>query len=250
MKKSQIVLLALGAVFAFSAMLASTAFGEVTLLAEWLIDGTTKVTTTLATEATGSLTLRDTEAPIVGNAAVLCTALTKGTISEDGLDTTDEILNLDGVATGGAVLGGEPLLGTGAASGLGSECVAVEGCSPGTATSPIEVWPIGLPWLTLLFLMADGKILDLITSDSTAKLVGYELLCLVFGINAEDTCTAEDFEIEILNDAEGNAEIPTGAETTPRATCTASGNKPSGQNIVDELSNILITGKLLAVSSE
>lgn len=233
------------ALFAFSALFAATASAEETLLAFWLWNNVA-VSELLSTTTKGSLTLRDTET-IVGSAAVLCTAEVDGSVGVSGEDETTAVLNALGLETG--ALGTRALLGTGAAAGEeGSECKTVEGCAEGTAASPIEVNPLGLPWHTLLFLKADGTFLVLILG---ATEIGYELLCLILGINAEDTCKApaNDFEFEVVNDLEDVA-IPANSETTPLATCTQSGGKATGHNIADELTFILPLEGLLSVSSE
>jgi hypothetical protein len=238
------------AAFAFSALVASSAFAEETLKAAWLIGTGTELTTSLTTEVTGALLLKDKET-IAGSAAVLCKATADGSVEANGEGETKEILNANKEAV--AELGGLALLGTGAATGEGSECVSVETCAAGTAASPIEVWPVGLPWLILVFLDAIlNKFLVLIFSmNTTVKNIGYELLCLVLGINTEDTCVspANDFEFEVANDPE-NVAILAGVGTTPNAMCSQSGNKQTGENIADELTEIKLTsGELLSVSS-
>jgi hypothetical protein len=243
MKKLHVGVLALFAVFAFGAVLVASAAAETTLPANWLVDGGA-IGGTLATEQTGSLLLEDTKT-IAGAASVLCTGLVIGSVGPNGEDETAQILNAAGQATG--ELGNPSLVGN---SSTGPDCVTEKLCATGSTTSPIEVWPIGLPWLTTLFLMENGEILDLIFSPSVAKLIGYELLCLVIGITTEDSCTSEDFEIAVVNDVNGDAEIPVGAEASPRALCTQSGEE-TGVNIADELALInLVNGKLLSVSSE
>ena len=229
------------AVFAFCALMVSAASAEITLLAEWLLNGNPILILT-STEVKGALTLRDSKT-IAGSAAVLCKATADGSVGPNGEDETTEILNALGVAV--AALGGLALLGTGAATGEGSECVTVETCAAGTAASPIEVNPIGLPWLTLLFLdQGTGEFLNLIYTEIETTIgaekglfVGYELLCLVLNLNTEDTCYAEKFEIPVINDPE-NAAIAAGVETTPLALCTQSNKEESGHNISDELALI------------
>jgi hypothetical protein len=236
------LMLAMLALFALGAFFAATASAEETLLAEWLWNGSA-VSELLSVTTTGGLTLEDTKT-LVGAASVLCTATADGSVGANGEDETTEILNALGVAV--AALGGLALLGTGAATGEGSECLAVKACKEGTAASPIEVWPVGLPWHSLLFLDAvTGKFLVLFTG--TGGLIGYMLLCLVLEIDTEDTCTSEDFEIEVFNDPEDVA-FPAGAQTSPSALCTQS-NEQSALNVVDELTFILPLEGLLSVSS-
>jgi hypothetical protein len=232
MRKFQTVLFAMLAVSALGAIIASSAFGETTLLAEWLANGA-EITANLATTSTGSLLLEDTET-IAGKAAVLCEGIFIGTVGANGKDETTEVQNLAKEKIG--VLGG-----------LALKCVAETGCAAATEASPIEVWPVGLPWKTELFLMENGTFLDLVSATE----VGYELLCLVLGINAEDKCTGTDGEVEIVNDADtGDAAIPALAEVTPKFKCTQSGGKETGVNVADELTPLLlVSGELLTVSS-
>jgi hypothetical protein len=242
MRKFQVVALALFAMFAFSAAFAVSASAETTLLAEWLVNGA-KIVGELASETTGSLKLEDTKTAI-GAAAVLCSAIADGTVGENGLDLIKEILNLAKEKI--EALGGLALLGTGA----GSDCVRVTGCEEGTATEPIEVWPVGLEWHTELFLMENGEILDLVNKED-GSVFGYELLCSVLLINTEDTCTATDSEFAVINDADtGDAAVPAGSIGLPLANCTLGGLE-TGVNETDELAPITLTsGELLTVSSE
>lgn len=245
MKQIQTGLLAVLAIAALGVVAVASASAETTLLAEWLANGAA-ITTALATKVTGSILLEDTET-LAGAAAVLCTATADGSVGSNGADETTSILNAKGEAVG--ALGGLALLGTGAASGEGSECVAEKTCASGSSTSPIEVWPVGLPWKTTLFLMENGTFLDLIVG--TGGSVGYELLCLVLSVNTEDTCTAADFEVEIVNNGSGNAVIPSGALVSPNASCSQSGGKATGINQADSETPILLeSGELLSVSSE
>jgi hypothetical protein len=238
------------AAFAFSALVASSAFAEETLLGAWLIGTGTELTTALTVEVTGALTLRDKET-IAGAAALLCKAIVDGTVESNGEGADTEILNANKEKVG--ELGGLALLGTGAASGEGSECVSVETCATGTAASPIEVWPIGLPWLQVLLLDAIPNLflILLYSINATFGNIGFELLCLVLGINTEDTCVSPGnaFDVEASNDPE-NVAILAGVGTTPNAKCSQSGNKESGEIIADELTELRLTsGELLSISS-
>jgi hypothetical protein len=114
-----------------------------------------------------------------------------------------------------------------------------------------------LPWLDELFLMVTtNEILDLITSMNAAdgNVVGYEILCLVLGLNAEDTCTSTDTETKVVNEEPtGDAETPANTPLTPNAACTQSGGELTGVNETTELASILPlnpTTELITVSSE
>jgi hypothetical protein len=238
MKKSQIVLLALLVVSAFSAVFAVTASAEITLLAEWLLSGVgIAAGVEQATETAGSILLEDTGAP--GAAAVLCTAILDGFLLANGLDLVTKILNLALEEIG--ELGGLALVGI-------TDCVSVKTCEN---ASDIEVWPHLLPWHTLLFLAEDGKFLDSVSKEDGTQF-GYELLCLVLGINVEDLCWTTRSAFEVLNDADtGDASVPAGAEGLPFAECNL-GGLGTGRNVADELTPITIPGSelLLTVSSE
>lgn len=260
MKKIRMTIFAVLALLAFSALTAVAASAETTLLAEWLLNSGA-VTQLTSTETKGTLLLEDEET-IGGKAAVECTATADGSVGPNGEDETTEILNALGEpVTSLAASPNLPLLGEGNATGLGSECKTEKVCAAGSSVSPIEVWPIGLPWLTSLFLMENGTFLNLIYSEVLSLpetgveglFVGYELLCLILGINAEDTCYAEDFEFEVVNDpTTGDAAIPAGALASPNATCSQSGLKPTGVNQAVNTALILpLAGVgLLTVSSE
>jgi hypothetical protein len=239
MKKLQIVLLALFAVSAFGAVIAASASAEETLLAEWLANGV-GVTTLLPVEISGAITLKDNNS-LAGDAAVLCEGILKGSVGPNGEDEITEVLTL-----GGGPVGELP-------TGPSLKCSTVKTCAAASAESPIEVWPVGLPILTLLFLDAVANLfLILAFSHAAGVPFGYELLCLVLGINAEDTCTSEDSEIEVVNDPDTlDAAIPAGATFVPFAKCSQKGGL-SGENIADELASILDTDgvTLITVSSE
>jgi hypothetical protein len=251
MRRLHLLLLAVFAVSAFGAVLVASASAEETLLAEWLV-GAKEVTSTLKTEIKGTLLLEDTKT-LLGAAAVECTATVEGTVGLDGENEAIAILNAAGTATGTPLVVGSGLIGNGAASGVGSECKTETLCSAGTSASPIEVWPLGLPWSTLLFLMEPSKeILNLIYSLGAAgSEVGYELLCLIGSINTVDECKAPDFEVPVINNGTtGNAETPAGTKATPNAKCSQSG-EATGVNETVTAAVIKLTGstEILSASS-
>jgi hypothetical protein len=175
-----------------------------------------------------------------------------GNLGPDGNGEVFEVLNATGNVIG-TPLSGTALLGNGAASGVGSECKTETLCSAGTSASPIEFWPVGLPWSTVLFLMEPSKeILNLIYSLGAAGTeVGYELLCLVGGINVVDECKSLDFEILVLNSViTGDEETPGGTRMTPNGTCSQSGEASGISETVGGSLTRLLDGELLLVSSE
>jgi hypothetical protein len=243
MKKFQIMLLALVVVSAFGAVLAGSASAEITLLAEWLAGGAV-IAANLPSATTGAILLEDTKT-IAGPAAVICKATLDGTVGSNGADTIAELLTPAGVKV--EALPGKGLEGTGA----GTACVKQTLCAEGTTASPIIVWPVGLPWTTTLFLMENGTFLDRVVKTG-GGVFGYELLCLVGGINVEDECTSTEGQIEVTNDAVEGAGTPSGQTVTPNATCTMS-KEATGVNQTTELAKIKLTeagAPLLSVSSE
>jgi hypothetical protein len=227
MKKFQTVVLALFAVLACGALFASAASAETTLAAEWLHNGAA-VTTTLPTEAAGSLALTDTVAKVT----LLCKGILDGNVSAAGKDETIEVLN---AAKEKIELG---KLGLSIAKG---DCTNVKGCP-----APAEVWPEGLPWKTQLFLRENGTFADSITGSGTGGTFGYTSLCTI-PFDIEDTCTATKAELTVENDLE-DAAVPAGAKVTPNANCTI-GGKEAGENVADELTLIsLVNGELLTAS--
>jgi hypothetical protein len=252
MRRLHLLVLAVFAVSAFGAVLVASASAEETLLAEWLLGGSSTIVESLASETKSTLLFEDTKT-LLGASAIECTATLAGTVGPDGEGTYTAALNAAGTATG-TPLSGTALISNGAASGVGSECKTETLCAAGTSASPIEVWPVGLPWSTLLFLMEPSKeILQLFYSLGIAGAeVGYELLCLVAGINTVDECKGLDFEVLIINNGTtGSAETPSKTKATPNATCTQSG-EATGVNETVTAAVTKLTGstEILSVSSE
>ena len=174
MKKSQVLAIALLALFAFGALTATSAMAT-TLLAEWLVTGAA-VTTQLGVTSSGELLLEDTKVPIIGKASVLCSGFFDGWVGPNSLDFISEVLNLSGVAESNTPLSGESL-----------NCTAQTGCETSTT---VLVWPVGFPAQTEVELIEQGteKLFgDFITPNSGE--IGYEITdCLVLGIAMEDEC--------------------------------------------------------------
>jgi len=239
MKKLQTVFLALLVLTAFAAISAGTASAETTLLAEYLESGASiPAGVEATTETAGSITLEDSKA----NAAVLCTLMFEGTVAVNGLGLTTKILNLAKEEISASLLTGLALLGP------TPDCVSVSGCMTTTA---IEVWPIGLPWHTLLYLdEATSMILDLVSKEDGSNF-GYELTCTILGLKVTDTCESPGSAFLIENDADtGDADVRSGAVGEPLGKC-AIGGAGTGVDRTDELTPITLTsGLLLTVSSE
>jgi hypothetical protein len=207
-------------VFALSAMLAVTASAEVTLLAEWLKNGT-PVTTELAKETSGEILLEDNKTSF-GAAALLCSWIFDGTVGPNGEDLITKVLSLTGIELGELV-------------GAGLSCSGETLCSSG------EVWVLGLPWDTLLILMEDGSFLDLILGAI------FHLLCVAV-FSFEDECTAVETGFKVENGV-GDVLSSTTEAASPNANCTLGG---AGSAVFQSEGSLtsLINGETLQISSE
>ncbi|MGA9285388.1 MAG: hypothetical protein WBV85_08090 [Solirubrobacteraceae bacterium] len=226
MKKLQTVVLALFAVFAFGAMLASTASAETTLAAEWE-KGTTKVAASLPTTAAGEISLEDEGA----GANILCNGTLVGNVNAAGKGEITEVQNLKGVAI--------TLAGTRLTIAAG-DCVNVKTCG-----APAEVAPEGLPWTTQLYLTEAGTFRNRIIKKGGGTF-GYWVLCTVL-VDIEDECTSTEGSLPIENNLD--AETPALAIVAPRANCTV-GGAAKGKNEVDTLTEIKLTNAELLTAVE
>jgi hypothetical protein len=166
MRNIKVLVMALAAVFAFSAVAASSSFAVVP---KWFVSGVEATGNPVDSE--GLLELSDTKAPIVGLSTIHCEGVLIGTVSTEGADLVTEVL------TGTVKVGTE-------LSGTALKCTAVAGCEPGT---DIEVWVDNMPWHTQLELV-NGVVYDTLFGSGAEKEPGYEVLCLVFGVNVVDLC--------------------------------------------------------------
>jgi len=181
MKKLYAIMLALVAMLAMSAF-ATSAFA-VTLLAEWLLNGSAIVTADLV-EIPGTLALVNLDAGGVGiTSELLCTGILVGTVGPMSADLITEVLNLLNEKTV------EPL-----ATGPALECTNSKNCE-----SP-KAWAEGLPWETeaeLLEETAGTFFADYLLNGE------YVAECTILGIKAEELCTAPVTAIELTNEAVG-----------------------------------------------
>ena len=218
MKKIQILSVALAALFAFSAVMASMASAETTLLAEWLNPGAV-ISTNLATKSEGEITLEDTKLGI----GVLCSGTFVGTVGADGADTVTEVLSL-----AGAVVSLTALL----------KCETHKFCEAGT---DINAAPENLPWNTRLVLMENGEFLDVFFNS------GYFTECLVLGLKVSETCEIAQTGGKIVNVATGVEAV---GQPSPNANCSSGG---TGAGII-EFAPLNVTsltaGGTLSASSE
>jgi len=217
MKKHHILGLALLAVFAFSAILAVSASAAETLLAEWLVNGAV-ITALTSTETTGKLLLEDEKVPIAGKVAVVCEGILDGSVGPNGEDEITEVLTLAGVL----VTKEKPL-----------SCPSQTACE-----GPGSVFPVGLPWHTLLILEEVGLFKDIVR-QATA---GYEVTCKVFGISSTDKCTAlENSGGKVSNT--GTDVVLTPEAILPNGNCSLGGNGAGKIQVIEGLIATL-TGSL------
>jgi hypothetical protein len=200
MKKLQVVMLALVAMFAFSAVVVATASAEATLLAEWLINGASVTALTSTTNTVEEILLED-----LGNkgGAICLSIVFDGSIGANGEFETTELLSL----TGTAITLASPVL---CEKDTGSVCEE--------STTDIEIAPDGLPWHGVMFLdETSGKFLATITSK-----VAYSVLCLILGVKIEDSCNVAGGTLEVLNGT-GGVVGKEPEEVLPDGECSASG---------------------------
>jgi hypothetical protein len=242
MKKIHLLGFALVAMLAFSAFAAVSASAEITLLAEWLINGVGVVTLT-SVETKGSLELTDT-ATAFGSATSLCPDTGEGafdgTVGPNGEDEITEVLTAAGLAVGTDVAG--------TLTGTGLKCLGVKICA---AEADAEVFVANLPWHTLLFLMESGAMLDRIFGSGAGKEPGYELVCLIGGIPVTDLCegpTSSTMENMLSVDGLTNDLLGNFDATSEPASCSL-GNATSGKILGEGLLSTL-DGSVLTVSSE
>jgi hypothetical protein len=177
MKKLHVVLMALAAVFAFSAVLAGSASAEVTLLAEWLVKG-------LGVAAGASFASSSGEELTFGHLGLLelkCSFFLDGLVEADGVGVIESALNLAGELISGTAL-----------TGLALACKSLAMCEN---TADLELWLINMPWLTLTYLMENGTLLTLFYKEGDQP--GFAVKCLLLGMEIEDSdCGGETSELD------------------------------------------------------
>jgi hypothetical protein len=216
MRKIQLIGLALFAVFAFSAVMAASAFAETNML--WLVNGNEILTgELLPTETTGLLTLTTLlfGSPVV---SVHCEGTFDGSVGPNGEDEITEVLNTAKELIN--QLGEAPEL------ALSCEVVAISGTSRCVVGSLAELWPVNLPWHTQIELMAAGsnEWLDHLFGGGANKEPGYMVLCLnSSGGNEENTCeglTSSRLENMPAPESDVLGIFGLAAETEPSEKCT------------------------------
>jgi len=185
----------------FGAMATSSAFALGLTTAQWLVAGA-KITANLPADGLGEVLLEDTEL----GGALLCSGLGEGTIGAEGQGEVTMFFNLEGTLI-------EELDSSAATGGL--KCVADEK----TCLVNSEIWPVNLPYLSLLKLDTEETETYWVQVDLNANgvLPGYWLRCLTSLVTIEELCEAAQGAIgEVLN-VTGGVE-PMG-EGTPLGTC-------------------------------
>jgi hypothetical protein len=234
MKKLQAVMLTLVAALAFGAITVASASAETTKVHEWLAKGVV-IKESLTSQTLGELLLEDAET-LIGKAAVVCNGILEGTVGESGEGTITKVLNAAGTVEVGSPLSGTPL-----------ECKTETGCAAATIESPINVWPVGLPWKTILFLNEANEVLNLIEGPTAGAKFGFELLCLILGVNTVDECTSTDSNIKVVNNASGDASTPINSLVTPNVECTQSKKLSGVEQTATEVLIQLVNGELLSI---
>jgi hypothetical protein len=232
MKKFHVVLLALFAVFAFSATVAGSASAETTLLAEWLFNGAA-ITALLPVETTGEVLLVTL---VLGVEAVdiHCSGIFDGSVGPNGEDEITKLLNLEKEEIGSELVG------------LSLSCTVEKAISGSkcNVSELAELWADGLPWHSNLFLMESGVFLDSIGTSNS----GYHVFCPMGG--AEKTAGAENLCVGSASttmtngatDVTGEFLEPTAAE---EAKCTTGSGMITGTGLTSDTSE-----GTLQVSSE
>ena len=202
MRKFSLVGLGLVVVCAFSALATTSAFALGLTTAQWLVNGAKITTGTLPADTLGELLFEDTEL----GGAILCSGLFEGTIGTEGQDETTAVFDLEGKLI-------EELDASSATGGL--KCVADEK----TCLVNSEIWPVNLPFLTLLKLDTEETetYWDVFDLNEKALMPGYWIRCLTSIVTIEELCEAAEGAIGELLNVTGGVE-PMG-EVTPLGPC-------------------------------
>jgi hypothetical protein len=188
-RKFQLLGVAVVAVFAVGVLTTALASAAPTfLLAEWLVNGTA-VTSEVNVETVGTILLEDTAA--TGKPDFVCSGKLGGAIGEDGLGVISEVLTLGGVAV---------------SSPLGAQSLETCTSSSSLCEEPL-LWPVGLPWTTLLELMEQGTPVEkffvvLVGPSVPGTLIGWYVQCMK-PFTVEDECTTESAITSLTLDTGG-----------------------------------------------
>ncbi len=183
MKKIRLLGIVLVSMCALCAVAASQASAVTFLLAEWLVNGSA-ITAELETTGSAEVLLEDTNVPLLGKAAVLCSWIEHITIGFSiwrGIYI--EILFLNGTAVSTTPLTGTALT-----------------CTNQTNCEEPLVWAVNLNWETELELMEDSGTFfaNLILAHAGGGNPGWEIECMKTIVGAvTDECTASELTTEM-----------------------------------------------------
>jgi hypothetical protein len=170
MKKIHVLGMGLFAVFAFSAVMVSSAFA----VSQWLVGGAT-VTTLTSTTTTGKLIL---VSETFGTAKIECKGVVDGSVGPAGEDEVTELLSAGGTKIPNS---GETGFLT---TGTGLDCITLNSSIACGATGSLaEVWPVNLPWLSQLELEGAVFVDDVFGTPEP----GYDVICEKTGTSNECT---------------------------------------------------------------
>jgi hypothetical protein len=221
MRKVQVLGIALVAMLAFSAVLATAAFAG-----EWLVEGKaiTSAEGALNSETEGELKLISYAEK--GSASVLaeitCSGIFDGTVGPGSTDTVTTLLNLSKEEINKTALTELALL-----CNVTLDAGALTDCKVGTENALL--WAINLPWSTEIELMSNGEELDVFL-DNAGKMPGYYVECeSLLGISGTNTCEG-GVNIATLTNGTGTPTEVLGSFTklaamSERANCTLTGTE-------------------------
>ncbi len=222
MRKFQVMLLALVALCAFSA-LAPAAFALTWGPALWLRNGGVEVANNTAVTTTGGLILRN----VLNAAAMLCEGVFDGTVSTGGESEVTAVLTLSGTAIAS-------LDEAGATGGI--SCVS----TGNTCETGSEAWPGGLPWKVHIEQDENLNIFRLVLLSKPI----YFILCLVFNISVNELCERpEGAAVEMVNVTGGVEAV---GAVSPNGSCGS--NAEEGELIADTGNLTAIPGEVLSAS--
>jgi hypothetical protein len=217
MRKIFLFGLGLAAVFAFSAVAATSAFAEEAL---WLYNGADICTgCQLLVEILGLLFLSDSNTPGGVRVEVHCVGAFDGWLGAGGTDEVTEVLDEHNELNAG-------LIEDGVVQDLVETCDFVL-AGPCQTAHPPDVETDGLPWETLLTL--EGTIFDDLLTGNLGGELGFKVTCLTILGSTEDLCSTPTSLAEIMMEPTSLVGLFNEIET---ATCTLGG--PKSGSVVGE----------------
>jgi hypothetical protein len=231
MRKFQLLVLALGAVCAFSAMMTASAFALTWALANWLENGAI-ISVTKAVDTEGELLFWNLE----NNAEILCSGIFDGNVGPNGADDVTQVLTLGGVLV--------PELDENPGSG-GIVCTSEKLCEANPT-----IFPVNLPYLTQLMLdTEDGLFYDLVQLNANGIGPAYTIICKVIGINVLSLCEISNDETfgQVVNTA---TDVESIGALTPESNCNGALENSQIENNASNIALILLTNGATLAASE